>query len=777
MKPDLQEYYDDLRKNLSKRANHILNKGGFDNPQIVISKLYSLKKILAFRNCGLKTAQEIFALFCKLKEYAETIEGQTDIEVSNKENETDVTDSEISITNKDSESKQKEVDIVLFQDSYDRLLSTLSTRTYNIAEKLGLLSIKAFVPYLQSSEIDFLKIGKCGKKSASEFFWLASEVQKKITYYTDSFLTQDFASDTFARLLDENFSFSISEITFVNYFKNKHGYMPMAFLTYNLIGNTLSERGFRVFKLYYGIEKWELTSVNRNKILGVYKDPRAYVSPLDVMELLLGVSRERIRQITNNIRKRLVAVVPKWLRYHSDWSYYGVDNTQYFYVPDSKAVEKENNDLYGFMKKTLDPDEFKVFFENKPTIDGNNFIALLQCFEMTPYWLCDKTGILYTYPIKTCECFCISINKKFDYYKFNKALKEFERLCKIKHDADIIIPIENYFMDNTSYWKIQIDLSEKEKDALQQLLVELFNLCGTLNHIQFKGDKLCIPTNVFDFKETLYNILKSAKTRLHLDEMFRRLENICIERHIPLKMSESSRISKFLNADPRIVHYGNSGYWGLKEWGENTGSIREIAIQIVKKNKEPILISNLIKKIIDRRPDSKKNSISTVIFQAVGNGELVLFFDDYIGYPKRKYDGKYILMPKTFADWLHEFKKFVKKNRRFPFSNQKGYEGCLYRWFFKARQLTELSPEEVLKFDSVMKELSKFPQDATEYNFLQKCNIIKNFIEANKRMLTEEDDFKLFNWFYSTSKKYKSFHDNRHVYFSVLLEQISDILY
>ena len=272
-------------------------------------------------------------------------------------------------------------------------------------------------------------------------------------------------------------------------------------------------------------------------------------------------------------------------------------------------------------------------------------------------------------------------------------------------------------------------------------------------------------------------IIKTNGYRIHRDELYGLIKKECSKKNLFCNLSSSSQITSILTKDPRIVPFGKSGYWGLKEWGENTGSIREIAIQIVKKNKELILISNLIKKVIDRRPDSKKNSISTVIFQAVGNGELVLFFDDYIGYPKRKYDGEFILMPKTFADWLQEFKKFVNKNRRFPFSNKQGYEGYLYRWYLKASQLTTLLPDEILVFNSNMEELSIYPQDATEYNFLQQCYIFQKFIESNRRMLTKEDDLQLFSWFYSTSRKYNLYKDNRKKYFNELLSQIAKILY
>ena len=133
-------------------------------------------------------------------------------------------------------------------------------------------------------------------------------------------------------------------------------------------------------------------------------------------------------------------------------------------------------------------------------------------------------------------------------------------------------------------------------------------------------------------------------------------------------------------------------------------------------------------------------------------------------------------MPQTFDEWLHAFKTFVIENKRFPYAGN-GYEGFLYRWHFRGAQFTNLSSDEILKLDALDRELALYPQNATEYNFLQNCNLYKKFVESNKRMLTKNDDIELFNWFYKTSRNYGNYDDNRNKYFSQLLQALSAILY
>ena len=155
----------------------------------------------------------------------------------------------------------------------------------------------------------------------------------------------------------------------------------------------------------------------------------------------------------------------------------------------------------------------------------------------------------------------------------------------------------------------------------------------------------------------------------------------------------------------------------------------------------------------------------------------MLFCGDYVGYPNRKYKDDYIIMPQTFDDWLEAFIDYVVKNKRFPYSNQDGFEGYLYRWHFKAGQFTELSSGEILKFEMLEKDLAHYPHNSTEFNFLHNCNLYKMFVEGNSRMLEETDDPELFKWFYSASRNYTTYNDNRNKYYTQLLQYLSTKLY
>ena len=136
-----------------------------------------------------------------------------------------------------------------------------------------------------------------------------------------------------------------------------------------------------------------------------------------------------------------------------------------------------------------------------------------------------------------------------------------------------------------------------------------------------------------------------------------------------------------------------------------------------------------------------------------------------------------IIYPRSFQEWIDAFRFFVLKYKHYPYCGQNGYEGYLYRWHNKAVQLNALKPDEILKIDALEKELSHYPHNATENKFLHNCNLYKKFVEGNSRMLKESDDKELFKWFYSASRDYSSYNDNRNKYFSQLLQFLSSKLY
>ena len=81
------------------------------------------------------------------------------------------------------------------------------------------------------------------------------------------------------------------------------------------------------------------------------------------------------------------------------------------------------------------------------------------------------------------------------------------------------------------------------------------------------------------------------------------------------------------------------------------------------------------------------------------------------------------------------------------------------------------------EFDALEKELALYPHNTNEYNFLHNCNLYKMFVEGNSRILEETDDPELFKWFYSASRNYTTYNDNRNKYYTQLLQYLSTKLY
>ena len=628
-------------------------------------------------------------------------------------------------------------------------LNRLSVRTKNIAKTNGLLQWKKFEPYLNSTEKDFLLFRNCGKKSAQELLILASELQNVI--FETITLVSYGIDDTFPFM--DTIHFTAIEEGFLSFFHKKCNHWPMLFLSGKCIQSVFSEQ--------------ELMIID-GKESGIPKK-------------MMTLTKTRLQQIIDKALEKICDnSLLKELRKNPDWKYYDINNIPPFcdslnrYSIFDRKVEMENVVLSDYISEQ----QLTEYLQNSHTLGtycSINKTFLFQILGLTCYYAnLEKKRIYPYYSFQQNVHFSFYIDIKYTSYRYNRALSEVCRLMKVKTEEDVLIPINSYFIDNNYYWDDPLSHSNEDRRNLMGILVELFQrICNA----EIQNESLYIKANFMDYSNQLYEILRDAGERLNKEELLRKLKQRCREKGVSCSFTDSARLSPYITKDSRFVSIGKSGFWGLKEWEEETGSIREISIQIVKKARQPIQLNDLTELVLKRRPDSNVNSISSIIRQIASSGELLLFYDDFIGYPRKKYIGEYTLMPKTFEDWLMAFREFVIKNKRFPYSTEDGYEGYLYRWYYRASQLTDFTSDEILKIDALGKELSYYPHNAIEYNFLQKCDLFKTFVDGNKRMLNKEDDSDLFNWFYNTSRNYSTYNDNRKKYFGQLLEYLSDALY
>ena len=554
----------------------------------------------------------------------------------------------------------------------------------------------------------------------------------------------------------------------------------MLFLLYKTL-DILTEYEREVLKLSWGIKNSSIPP-NNNTLQDISEWNEETITPMSLDEIANSfcLTRERIRQILDKANKRLnTSGLVKQLSQYEDWKFYEIGLFQPFLFFGDLTLEKtkfEKDYIVEYIKEHSSAKWIGEFVAGVPSFSVNLCCFVIRMKDMVPYWVdfdkkelsprCNSTEVATPF---------LYVNNQLGEYNYSKAIKEICRLQKVKKTEDIVIPIISYFIENEIYWNRKCKPTEIEQRNILELLTRL---ARTICDVIIEDDNFLFKANKIDYSNLLYDILKSAGERLHRDELFSRLKIVCQGKELNgFDYTEPAQITQFLTRDSRIVPIGKSSYWGLREWGELSGSIRGISMKLMHNSKVPIQIEELSKEVLKHRPDSAMDNVMTIIRQSVCMGELLLFFDDYIGLPKKKYDEKFIIYPRSFQEWIDTYKDFVIKNKRLPYCGQLGYEGYLYRWHYKASQLTELSSEEILLFDALEKEIAHYPHNATEYKFLHNCNLYKRFVEGNNRMLKESDDTELFKWFCWASRKYNLYKDNRKKYFNELLSQIAKILY
>ena len=347
-------------------------------------------------------------------------------------------------------------------------------------------------------------------------------------------------------------------------------------------------------------------------------------------------------------------------------------------------------------------------------------------------------------------------------FKFFSAITEIGRLIRLRRDTTIKIPIRSYFATNPDYWSGGRTLADNKVDGFIEVLETIFD---DYFDDYIENHHLVLETNRINYTEIIYNILKEHGRGMRLQDIFDRYKQL----YPNSKYNEAKQIKPYIFRDERIKNIGRSSMYTLSEWNEYTGSLFELAVDLVRATKTPIKIEELVQEMLVFRPTSTERSIHSTINQCVNEGSLILFYGNIIGIPNRTYLGNYIVLPRTFDEWLKSFKDFTLKNRCFPIGSNKGFEGALYNWYYDARTYVNLSSVEILKFHQLMNDLERVPHTVIEKKFLENCNRYKGFVRQSGRMLNLDDEKSLYYWFVGNTKRYMSYDDNRRYYFKELI--------
>ena len=121
------------------------------------------------------------------------------------------------------------------------------------------------------------------------------------------------------------------------------------------------------------------------------------------------------------------------------------------------------------------------------------------------------------------------------------------------------------------------------------------------------------------------------------------------------------------------------------------------------------------------------------------------------------------------------FQNFVEMYHRFPSYNGSEEEASLMRWLYNATNgVLVLNDEQKLLLEATTKQYDElgYPRSATEYEFLTKCQDVKDYIRRHHTLPSNKDAPELYAWFRRSRDNYDSFTDKRRLYMTDLLNYV-----
>lgn len=615
----------------------------------------------------------------------------------------------------------------IIQEEFNRLVSESSGQCQNVINNNQLTYI-SILDYIDNNK-SFLDLPHVGKKCSLELTTLLNTYYSKYIYYLKQEgegIKNEYTSFLFPFLLEE-------EILFVNTFFDAEKHYPMFYLMNRYFQRT-DNRSAQIFANYYGMT----TDGNSQSI--------------DTIAKTYDLSKERVRQIISKKTFKAENIFHTLIK-QSYWSSYLFFSGDYYLLNQSiidSIRNKEKTDYsfgaFCYIISLINSKSLLIISNHKKVIPATEYARITNEKEV----LCSYV-----------------INSTYDSFNWAKALNEIARLLRLNRGKDIVISLNKDFIHNPGYWDQNNYHEILEFDCFDTFFRNIIN---TVFDLKIESNYLILKANKIDYKEVIYNILKHNKDKMHLDEIYKAVKN----KYPDIKYQNPREIKQYILNDKRITSIGKSSYYQLTTWKGYTGSLRELALLLTNSHSTPVAISNLAKEMLKHRPDSTMRSTTSIISQCIMDGSLIQYYGNYVGIPGIEYDDSYNAIPQSFDEWINAFKAFTLKHNCFPRSNNKGFEGLLYHWFYTCRNYNNLESDEIIKYHNMITELQDIPHTSYEFNFLINCNRYRDFVTQTGRMISREDDQQLHYWFYINKGRYMNYNDNRCKYFKDLLYFLSE---
>ena len=184
-----------------------------------------------------------------------------------------------------------------------------------------------------------------------------------------------------------------------------------------------------------------------------------------------------------------------------------------------------------------------------------------------------------------------------------------------------------------------------------------------------------------------------------------------------------------------IKAVGKTSCYALDSWeGVYFGSIRDLLVDLLRSSDLPLHIDCLYEGVSEYYPNTTKASVAATM-EDENLQRFVEFEGGYFGLTSKDYPAEFVAAASVqryhFEDRLQMFKDFVETYHRFPSYNGSDHEASLMRWLYNVTNGVIVMTEEQKKLlEDMLIHYDKlgYPRSATEYEFLIKCQDVKEYI-------------------------------------------------
>lgn len=388
--------------------------------------------------------------------------------------------------------------------------------------------------------------------------------------------------------------------------------------------------------------------------------------------------------------------------------------------------------------------------------------------EISDYYknICQSEELIITF-----ETFAIIYCSVFKYEYINS---DIEYVVDIKYTRQLssilnsLIKLKKQNFSNDVCYSLKDIFSEDllKDDYLCHLV--LTEICSLLE-IEVRENKLFFEQNHIDVATEIYNFLYSCGEPKHIYE----IKDFLSDKY-PYKNFSLVNLKFKIRENPYILPVGNTSKYKLKHWRNvYGGSIRDLIRDILSASDKPLHLDFIANKVTDVYENTNRRNVQSSMSSSED-------FESYAGglwgLKNKIYSNEYqrIDLSKkrnSFRERFDDYKNFVYQFYRLPYQSGIEEEDSLKRWQTNViKGLIDTTPEQVKLLKDFIYENSHLPQNGREVKFRKTCKEYFEYVETHYELPTPPST--LYCWFTKHIKIYLTYEDNRKVFFDDLLSNL-----